>query len=55
MAASILQEYIEQRGVTLPEGYLSCKVIIPNPKFWYEIGFQSAVYLFLLVSFYVTR
>ncbi|GFQ08701.1 hypothetical protein PHJA_003014100 [Phtheirospermum japonicum] len=30
---SILEEYLEQRGVTLPEGYLSFKVICPNPKF----------------------
>ncbi|KAK6129390.1 hypothetical protein DH2020_036866 [Rehmannia glutinosa] len=30
---SILEEYLEQRGVTLPEGYLSCKVICPNPSF----------------------
>ncbi|KAH9728096.1 NERD domain-containing protein [Citrus sinensis] len=31
--ASILESYLEQRGVALPEGYLSYKVIIPNPKF----------------------
>ncbi|CAN0881789.1 hypothetical protein LINGRAHAP2_LOCUS14434 [Linum grandiflorum] len=31
--ASILESYFEQRGVALPEGYLSYKVIIPNPKF----------------------
>ncbi|KAG4972793.1 hypothetical protein AAZX31_11G009300 [Glycine max] len=30
--ASILQSYLEQRGVALPEGYISCKVILPNPK-----------------------
>ncbi|PIM98423.1 hypothetical protein CDL12_29100 [Handroanthus impetiginosus] len=30
---SILEEYLEQRGVNLPEGYLSFKVICPNPKF----------------------
>ncbi|XP_062119848.1 uncharacterized protein LOC133834294 [Humulus lupulus] len=30
--ASILESYLEQRGVALPEGYLSCKVILPNPK-----------------------
>ncbi|KAG8381681.1 hypothetical protein BUALT_Bualt06G0146800 [Buddleja alternifolia] len=30
---SILEEYLEQRGVALPEGYLSCKVICPNPNF----------------------
>ncbi|KAL3630815.1 hypothetical protein CASFOL_023799 [Castilleja foliolosa] len=28
---SILVEYLEQRGVALPEGYLSCKVIFPSP------------------------
>lgn len=30
--AAILESYLEQRGVALPEGYLSCKVILPNPK-----------------------
>eukprot|EP00258_Populus_trichocarpa_P022727 XP_024438746.1 uncharacterized protein LOC112323752 [Populus trichocarpa] len=30
--ASILESYLEQRGVALPEGYLSCKVVLPNPK-----------------------
>ncbi|KAL6291839.1 hypothetical protein ACE6H2_009349 [Prunus campanulata] len=30
--ASILESYLEQRGVALPEGYLSCKVILSNPK-----------------------
>ncbi|KAL8519718.1 hypothetical protein ACS0TY_010595 [Phlomoides rotata] len=30
---SILEEYLEQRGVALPEGYLSFKVVCPNPKF----------------------
>ncbi|KAJ1391211.1 Nuclease-related domain, NERD [Sesbania bispinosa] len=29
---SILESYLEQRGVALPEGYISCKVILPNPK-----------------------
>ncbi|KAB1205314.1 hypothetical protein CJ030_MR7G012050 [Morella rubra] len=29
---SILESYLEQRGVSLPEGYLSCKVVLPNPK-----------------------
>ncbi|KAK4749665.1 hypothetical protein SAY87_027114 [Trapa incisa] len=33
MTVSILEEYIQRRGVTLPEGYFSCKVIVPNPKF----------------------
>ncbi|KAK4572195.1 hypothetical protein RGQ29_030570 [Quercus rubra] len=32
--ASILESYLEQRGVALPEGYFSCKVVLPNPKFW---------------------
>ncbi|XP_050225987.1 uncharacterized protein LOC126675391 [Mercurialis annua] len=32
--ASILEAYLEQRGVALPEGYLSYKVVLPNPKFW---------------------
>lgn len=31
--ASILEAYLEQRGVSLPEGYLSSKVIVSNPKF----------------------
>ncbi|KAJ0078755.1 hypothetical protein Patl1_23723 [Pistacia atlantica] len=31
--ASILEAYLEQRGVALPEGYFSYKVILPNPKF----------------------
>ncbi|PON77564.1 Nuclease-related domain, NERD [Parasponia andersonii] len=30
--ASILESYLEQRGILLPQGYLSCKVILPNPK-----------------------
>ncbi|KAH6815384.1 plasma protein [Perilla frutescens var. hirtella] len=30
---SVLEEYLEQREVALPEGYLSPKVICPNPKF----------------------
>ncbi|KAM5557973.1 hypothetical protein ABKV19_025010 [Rosa sericea] len=30
--ASILESYLEQRGADLPEGYLSCKVILSNPK-----------------------
>ncbi|KAJ8537027.1 hypothetical protein K7X08_035428 [Anisodus acutangulus] len=29
----ILESYLEQRGITLPEGYLSCKVICSNPNF----------------------
>ncbi|XVF30527.1 hypothetical protein REPUB_Repub16aG0065700 [Reevesia pubescens] len=31
--ASVLESYLEQRGVALPEGYFSSKVVIPNPKF----------------------
>ncbi|PKI54585.1 hypothetical protein CRG98_025099 [Punica granatum] len=31
--ASVLEAYLEQRGIALPEGYFSCKVILPNPKF----------------------
>ncbi|XP_051123016.1 uncharacterized protein LOC127245909 [Andrographis paniculata] len=30
---SILEEYLEQRGVAIPEGYLSFKVVCPNPFF----------------------
>ncbi|KAG6707480.1 hypothetical protein I3842_06G034100 [Carya illinoinensis] len=30
--ASILESYLEQRGVALPEGYFSCKVVLPNPN-----------------------
>ncbi|CAI8589440.1 unnamed protein product [Vicia faba] len=30
--ASILESYLEQRGVVLPKGFLTCKVILPNPK-----------------------
>ncbi|KAL6132370.1 hypothetical protein ACLB2K_070741 [Fragaria x ananassa] len=30
--ASILESYLEQRGLDLPQGYLSCKVILSNPK-----------------------
>ncbi|KAM7280157.1 hypothetical protein ACFE04_007291 [Oxalis oulophora] len=29
---SVLESYLEQRGVALPEGYLSYKVVLPNPK-----------------------
>lgn len=29
----ILESYLEQRGCPLPERYLSCKVICPNPTF----------------------
>ncbi|GAV90157.1 NERD domain-containing protein [Cephalotus follicularis] len=30
---SILESYLEQRGVPLPEGYLSYKIVIPHSKF----------------------
>lgn len=30
--ASVLEAYLEQRGIALPEGYFSCKVVLPNPK-----------------------
>ncbi|KAL6127375.1 hypothetical protein ACLB2K_075416 [Fragaria x ananassa] len=35
--ASILESYLEQRGLDLPQGYLSCKVILSNPKVWYVL------------------
>ena len=34
---SILESYLEQRGVALPEGYVSCQVILANPKYWYAL------------------
>ncbi|KAK2977221.1 hypothetical protein RJ640_028426 [Escallonia rubra] len=30
---TVLESYLEHRGVALPEGYFSCKVVCPNPKF----------------------
>lgn len=36
--ASVLESYLEQRGVALPEGYFSYKVVIPNPKFRYVLN-----------------
>uniref|UniRef100_A0A5B7BNZ4 Putative Plasma membrane isoform 1 n=1 Tax=Davidia involucrata TaxID=16924 RepID=A0A5B7BNZ4_DAVIN len=30
---AILESYLEQRGAAFPEGYLSCRVICPNPNF----------------------
>ncbi|KAJ8633861.1 hypothetical protein MRB53_027197 [Persea americana] len=30
--AAILESYLEQRGVTLPEGYLIGRVVLPNPN-----------------------
>jgi hypothetical protein len=38
--ASILESYLEQRGVALPEGYFSCKVVLPNPKLRYGMKFS---------------
>lgn len=32
--ALVLESYLDQRGVALLEGYLSYKVVLPNPKFW---------------------
>ncbi|KAI3735507.1 hypothetical protein L6452_15007 [Arctium lappa] len=31
--AAVLESYLEQRGVALPDGYLSCKIVCPNPNF----------------------
>ncbi|EOA35552.1 hypothetical protein CARUB_v10020758mg [Capsella rubella] len=41
--ASVLESYLEQRGVTLLEGNLSCKVVIPNPSFRTIHAFPSEV------------
>ncbi|KAJ4909958.1 hypothetical protein Rs2_04579 [Raphanus sativus] len=41
--ASVLESYLEQRGVTLPEGSISCKVVIPNPNFRTMHAFPSEV------------
>ncbi|XP_042981490.1 uncharacterized protein LOC122311137 isoform X3 [Carya illinoinensis] len=35
--ASILESYLEQRGVALPEGYFSCKVVLPNQELRLEL------------------
>lgn len=40
--ASILESYLEQRGLALPEGYVSYKVMIPNPKFRYALFLNFA-------------
>lgn len=42
---SILEAYLEQRGLTLPEEYLTYKVICPNPQFRtaYSTSFPSEV------------
>lgn len=42
---SILEGYLEQRGVALPEGYLSYKVICPDPNFWYVFLLCSLEYV----------
>lgn len=50
--ADILESYLEQRGIALPEGYISCKVILPNPKLWYDfessriVGMNSVDFFF---------
>ncbi|XP_028800247.1 uncharacterized protein LOC114755526 isoform X2 [Neltuma alba] len=43
--ASVLESYLGQRGVALPEGYITCKVILPNPKLcmFSESSFPSEV------------
>ncbi|CAH8386539.1 unnamed protein product [Eruca vesicaria subsp. sativa] len=41
--ASVLESYLEQRGVKLLEGNLSCKVVIPNPNFRTMHAFPSEV------------
>ncbi|CAH8307426.1 unnamed protein product [Eruca vesicaria subsp. sativa] len=41
--ASVLESYLEQRGVTLLEGNISCKVVIPNPNFRTMHSFPSEV------------
>ncbi|CAN6995627.1 unnamed protein product [Brassica oleracea var. botrytis] len=41
--ASVLESYLEQRGVTLLEGNISCKVVIPNPNFRTMHAFPSEV------------
>ncbi|KAG6400712.1 hypothetical protein SASPL_137554 [Salvia splendens] len=40
---SILEGYLEQRGVALPEGYLSYKVICPDPNFCQSVPFPPEV------------
>ncbi|KFK40971.1 hypothetical protein AALP_AA2G068100, partial [Arabis alpina] len=41
--ASVLESYLQQRGVTLLEANLSCKVVIPNPNFRTIHAFPSEV------------
>ncbi|KAG5559052.1 hypothetical protein RHGRI_008839 [Rhododendron griersonianum] len=43
---AILESYLEQRGAPLPEGYLSCRVICPNPNF-------RAIVLFLVFKLHM--
>ncbi|XP_043693951.1 uncharacterized protein LOC122644636 [Telopea speciosissima] len=42
---AILESYLEQRGVTFPEGYLSGRVVLPNPncRIVHSINFPSEV------------
>ncbi|XP_057970048.1 uncharacterized protein LOC131159298 [Malania oleifera] len=40
---AILESYLEQRGVAVPEGFLSCRVVLPNPKFQTICEFPSEV------------
>ncbi|XP_042497940.1 uncharacterized protein LOC122076610 isoform X2 [Macadamia integrifolia] len=42
---AILQSYLEQRGVTFPEGYISGRVVLPNPncRIIYSTNFPSEV------------
>ena len=46
--ASVLESYLEQRGVTLLEENLSCKVVIPNPNFRYVLFIFAtfSIYMF---------
>ncbi|KAL9249911.1 hypothetical protein AKJ16_DCAP11221 [Drosera capensis] len=41
--AAVLEAYLEQRGVPVPDGYFSYKVIIPNPKFLTTSNFPPEV------------
>lgn len=44
----ILESYLEQRGVSLPEGFFSCKVVCPNPNFRYDSESSTRVCLVTL-------
>ena len=49
--ASVLESYLEQRGVTLLEENISCKVVIPNPNFRYVLFiFSTTVSVFHVSS-----